>query len=385
MILAHKNITHYWMRSILIIGMLTLGGLVSYIQLGFVSYSWMKFGGFERFSRAKIIALPQKGEKLRYIKLVSENDEIVKKIINNNNISSYELISDRKFPFFSVENRNSNEIFSPIIVETRNEGLSLPERLSEKAKSVLQNDFTVLATKEDAKKFNLGLGQKIKDKGMTVTIGGIIGGKFGAGESMISRHTVDLIEKNDNQSNSNNTKDEKKISTILISPKNGVDAKILSNEINSEIFPLGGASYVKEEYTKLIRQQALDQLDILKDYLTIALVICFVACVIVAQSIGTLVEQQRPEFGLLIALGIPKSQISILILEQSFWIGLISSAFAFSFSIIAKILLEFYGVKMLLPIIFFPLVSMFILLSSILGGLVSIPRVLKINPAELLR
>jgi putative ABC transport system permease protein len=110
-----------------------------------------------------------------------------------------------------------------------------------------------------------------------------------------------------------------------------------------------------------------------------------IALLIISQAIHAMIAGQRVEFATLLAMGVPKWRVALLVLEQTVWIGLIASAFALSGGLVGQLVLEKAGVYILLYPSQVPLVSGAILVTSCLAGMMSLPTIFGLKPVELLR
>jgi ABC-type antimicrobial peptide transport system permease subunit len=196
---------------------------------------------------------------------------------------------------------------------------------------------------------------------------------------VISRQTLDVL---------NQTLDRKletPIYSILIAPKNGKSVSQAIAGLNRELNSLGAQVMSRERLTQKVIEDSLKRNRDIRAFLYMAIVVGVIALLIISQAIHGMMAGQRVEFATLLAMGVPKWRVAILVLEQTVWIGLIASAFALSGGLIGQLVLEKVDVYILLYPAQIPLVTGAILATSCLAGMMSLPTIFGLKPVELLR
>jgi putative ABC transport system permease protein len=359
--LAQLHLSHNWLRAWFAILTLILAGIAIYLQLGLSSYFLSRYALLERQATAPIVVLSQKQGTDRYVKIP---DEAIAQIGRSPNVGNFELIR-QKHTYLGIG--------------TKEPALSAPLVMPTEAKQLLQIPNSVLLTDEDARSSGLGLGDEFVQHGVKLRVVGLMDGNLGPRGSLVSRETVETL---------NNAADRKRdtpVYSILIAPKAGTSVGQAITGLNRELKALGAQAMSREQLTQKVIEDALkDQRDI-RAFIYLAFFIGVIALLIISQAIHAMIAGQRVEFATLLAMGVPKWRVALLVLEQTVWIGLIASAFALSGGLVGQLVLEKAGVYILLYPSQVPLMSGAILVTSCLAGMMSLPTIFGLKPVELLR
>lgn len=116
-----------------------------------------------------------------------------------------------------------------------------------------------------------------------------------------------------------------------------------------------------------------------------ALLGLLVGAVITAQTLYSATMASAKEFATLLALGIPRRKIYGLVLQQSFWVGIIGVAFAYPVVRLLAYAASFGGAKVVLRWEVLSGAAVVTLGTALLAGLVALRSVRKIEPMSLLR
>jgi putative ABC transport system permease protein len=371
--LAQLHLSHNWLRAWFAILTLILAGIAIYLQLGLSSYFLSRYALLERQATAPIVVLSQKQGTDRYVKIP---DEAIAQIGRSPNVGNFELIR-QKHTYLGIGTKGQEFVVN--IIDPNEPALSAPLVMPTEAKQLLQIPNSVLLTDEDARSSGLGLGDEFVQHGVKLRVVGLIDGNLGPRGSLVSRETVETL---------NNAADRKRdtpVYSILIAPKAGTSVGQAITGLNRELKALGAQAMSREQLTQKVIEDALkDQRDI-RAFIYLAFFIGVIALLIISQAIHAMIAGQRVEFATLLAMGVPKWRVALLVLEQTVWIGLIASAFALSGGLVGQLVLEKAGVYILLYPSQVPLVSGAILVTSSLAGMMSLPTIFGLKPVELLR
>jgi putative ABC transport system permease protein len=116
-----------------------------------------------------------------------------------------------------------------------------------------------------------------------------------------------------------------------------------------------------------------------------ALLGLLVGMVVTSQTLYAATAASAREFGILLALGIPRWRVSLTVLSQSFWVGFIGTVLAYPTVLGLAKLAEVVGVKVLLPTELLLAAAGITMAMAMIAGLMALRSVRKIEPMTLLR
>lgn len=371
--LAQTHLSHNWLRAWFAILTLILAGIAIYLQLGLSNYFLSRYALLERQATAPIVVLSERQGIEQYEKIP---EAAIAQVGRSAFVGDFEVIGQKHA---YLGRGPGGEGLRVNVIDPISPALSAPQIMSVEAKRLLQLPNSVLLTDEDARATGLGLGDEVEREGGRFRVVGLMDGNLGPGGSVISRQTLDVL---------NQTLDRKleiPIYSILIAPKNGKSVSQAIAGLNLELNSLGAQVMSRERLTQKVIEDSLKRNRDIRAFLYMAIVVGVIALLIISQAIHGMMAGQRVEFATLLAMGVPKWRVAILVLEQTVWIGLIASAFALSGGLIGQLVLEKVDVYILLYPAQIPLVTGAILATSCLAGMMSLPTIFGLKPVELLR
>ena len=116
-----------------------------------------------------------------------------------------------------------------------------------------------------------------------------------------------------------------------------------------------------------------------------ALLGLLVGAVVTSQTLYAATAASAKEYAILLAMGIPRSKVTMTVLVQSFWVGLFGIAFAYPLVHGLAYLGRFLGVQIPLPWEILVIAGTVTMVMSMLAGLVALRSVRRIEPMDLLR
>lgn len=119
--------------------------------------------------------------------------------------------------------------------------------------------------------------------------------------------------------------------------------------------------------------------------LFMAIVVCLVGSVVTSQSLRTVVVGSAREYATLNALGVSRAALSRVVVEQSFWIGLLGFALAALASAALLAVAAAYRVPVALSGLAVAACAVLVAALSLLSGLGAVRSLLRADPAALLR
>lgn len=371
--LAQLHLSHNWLRAWFAILTLILAGVAIYLQLGLSNYFLSRYALLERQATAPIVVLSEDQNIEQYEKIPHG---VIAQVGRSALVGDFEVIR-QKHAYLGIG--PGGEGLRVNVIDPIPPALSAPQIMSMEAKRLLQLPNSVLLTDEDARMTGLGLGDEVEREGVRFRVVGLMDGNLGPGGSLISRQTLDVLNQNLDR------KHETPVYSILVAPKNGKSVGQTIAGLNRELNSLGAQVMSRERLTQKVIEDSLKRNRDIRAFLYLAIVVGVIALLIISQAIHAMMAGQRVEFATLLAMGVPKWRVAILVLEQTVWIGLIASAFALSGGLVGQLVLEKADVYILLYPAQVPMVTGAILATSCLAGMMSLPTIFGLKPVELLR
>jgi putative ABC transport system permease protein len=110
-----------------------------------------------------------------------------------------------------------------------------------------------------------------------------------------------------------------------------------------------------------------------------------VGSVITSQTLYAATMASMREYGVLMAMGIPRWRISLTVLTQSFWVGIIGTLLAFPVISLLTEAASLLKVRPIVPLWVFAATAATTVVMAIVSGLLALRSVSKIEPVNLLR
>lgn len=371
--LAQLHLSHNWLRAWFAILTLILAGIAIYLQLGLSNYFLSRYALLERQATAPIVVFSQKQGTDQYIKIA---DEAIEQLARSSYVGAFELIRQKHA---TLGKGPSGEGLRVNVIDPIAPALSAPLIMPTEAKLLLQIPNSVLLTDEDARATGLGLGDEVVRENVRFRVVGLMDGNLGPSGSVISRQTLEVLNV------ALDRKQEIPVYSILAAPKAGKSVGQAIAGLNRELNALGAEAMSRERLTQKVIEDSLEAQRDIRAFVYLAIFIGVIALLIISQAIHAMMAGQRVEFATLLAMGVPKWRVALLVLEQTVWIGLIASAFALSGGLLGQLALEKVDVYILLYPAQIPLVTGAIIATSCFAGMMTLPTIFGLKPVELLR
>lgn len=120
-------------------------------------------------------------------------------------------------------------------------------------------------------------------------------------------------------------------------------------------------------------------------FIFLSLLALFIGIAITNQSLRSAILASLKEYAALRALGVSKRSLSMVVLEQAFWIGMAGLVLAWILTYIFSCIAVYYRLAFQLPIWFILVSTLVLILVALISGLLSLMVLYKTEPAELLR
>jgi putative ABC transport system permease protein len=258
--------------------------------------------------------------------------------------------------------------------------LTMPRSFSERTVAGLQMPLTVAIDRTSFRKLDAKLGGKAAINGRVVTVAGIVDGFPNANGRVIafaSRRTAEEIGLLNPS--------ELHVNALLVRVAEGADVTAVGERIERRV-DRAVRAWEKEELARA------NQSDLFLNGGILGIVLIFlisfgalVGSVIAWQTLKGAIAARLPEFGALLALGVPMTALRLIVIELSIWLvafGYLASVAIFlAVSLIAKQI----GLPMAYPVWPFFIILVVSLIIAVIAAIMSIQLLKRSDPAELLR
>lgn len=371
--LAQLHLSHNWLRAWFAILTLLLAGIAIYLQLGLSNYFLSRYALLERQATAPIVVLSEKQGTDQYIRI---SDEAIERVVQSPEVGAFELIRQKRV---YLGKGPSGAGLRVNVIDPVAPALSAPLIMPDEAKLLLQIPNSVLLTDEDARATGLGLGDEVVRENVRFRVVGLMDGNLGPGGSVISRRSLEVLNAAIDRDQ------ETPVYSILVAQQEGKSVFQTIAGLNQDLKSVGAQAMSRERLTQKVIEDSLKEQRDIRAFIYLATFVGVIALLIISQAIHAMMAGQRVEFATLLAMGVPKWRVALLVLEQTIWIGLIASAFALSGGLLGQLALEKVDVYILLYPAQIPWVTGAIIATSCFAGLITLPTIFGLKPVELLR
>ncbi|MEM7612257.1 MAG: FtsX-like permease family protein [Pseudomonadota bacterium] len=360
--------------------MVSLTGILFYLQLGMLTATWHSLSAFERELDADlIITARSNGARDRLlvtrIETISPENLYVHPNVRLADAHFKTLIFDRSPLFRQVTGIN----VTAAIVDTSPSSMTFPKTLDPNAKALLGAAGTALVSVEIAEQLGLEIGDWLKLRSVPLRIVGTFSAPFDDRvNTLISRQTLrSYFPTFGRQSGPP--------SAILARLHDTSQIESTISELSSWLGNRGLEVVRPETYARDLSLDIVHTSNQFRTAFFVAGFVMLVAVIITAQTLRLAITSLRSQFGTLRALGVSRMQIAKIIMELAFWIGIISAAFAASLAFSVQAIFSYLDLGMQVTWAAIQLVSVGLLFVALIAGLLCLPFALSVKPSELLR
>ncbi|GBF57463.1 hypothetical protein PbB2_01130 [Candidatus Phycosocius bacilliformis] len=371
--LAQQQLSHMWLRAWFAIVTLTLAGVVVYLQVGLSNHYLDRLVRFEQQISAPIVVVSTSGTLLD---LQPMTPEVEARVRASSVVEAFEV---RSRSMVDLAAGPTGYPLAALAVDVTGPGLSAPRALSQASRQLLVTPGHVLLTDKDAEMTGFRLGDSFVVAGHRLQIVGRIKGGFGRNGSLVSQQTRDLLVPAIPRT------EPLKPRIILVRGQKGQLLSETLGRLNQVLHLFGAQAMSREDYVRGLVQEGIEQNQDVRAYLYLATAVGLIALLIIAQSVQSMIAGQRSELATLVAIGVTRWRIGLIVLEQALWLGLIAAALAIPTALVGQMVLERFDVPIALHLAQILPISGIILVTAVLAGLVAIPSVLTLKPVQLLR
>jgi putative ABC transport system permease protein len=391
MSLALSTLLYEWRRYTAAVMALALSGLLVLAMTGvFIGIGKGFTATIERSSADIIVMQPgaknlmsgPSGVPRRFIPLVHNHDEVreVRPLAGNG--GSFQSVKNVD-PTMSQADRAKmgaprQQFVQASVIDTMPDAVTIPTDYSDELVEALRQPYTVAIDETALKQLGVKLGDKALYNGQTVTVAAILRGypNMMQANIVMSRDTMRMLGQTNESS--------PRVGPLMVALKDPSRAEIVAAELNA----LGNGQY------KAWTRQELADANASAMFEEGILVIIIGGCVVLGTIIGVSITWQTlrgaimaniKEFASLRALGVGMGSLRRIVLELSFWVGIVGVVAAIFLTWLVSLLAAANAVIIALPFMLLVVVGGGLIVIAMLSGLLSLGILKNSQPADLLR
>jgi len=391
MSLALSTLLYEWRRYMAAVMALALSGLLVLAMTGVFIGIGKGFTATIERSRADIIVMQPGAKNLmsgpsgvprRFIPLVHNHSEVreVRPLAGSG--GSFQSVKNVD-PTLSQADRAKmgaprQQFVQASVIDTMPEAVTIPTDYSDELVEALRQPYTVAIDETALKQLGVKLGDKALYNGQTVTVAAVLRGypNMMQANIVMSRDTMRMLGQTNESS--------PRVGPLMVALKDPARAGIVAAELNR----LGNGQY------KAWTRQELADANASAMFEEGILVIIIGGCVVLGTIIGISITWQTlrgaimaniKEFASLRALGVGMGSLRRIVLELSFWVGIVGVIAAVFLTWLVSLLAAANAVIIALPFMLIVVVGGGLIVISMLSGLLSLGILKNSQPADLLR
>ena len=390
MSLALSTLLYEWRRYMAAVMALALSGLLVLAMTGvFIGIGKGFTATIERSSADIIIMQPgatslmggPSGVPRRFIPMAYRNPQVIEVQPLDGAGGSFQSVKNVD-PTMSQADRAKmgapkQEFVQASIIDTTPGAVTIPTDYSPDLVDALRQPYTVAIDETAVTKLGVKLGDKALYNGQTVTVVGITRGYPNMMQASIvmSRDTLRMLGQADTGP---------RVGPLMIKLRDPAQAERVAAQLNT----LGDGQW------KAWTRQELADANAGAMFEEGILVIIIGGCVVLGTIIGVAITWQTlrgaimaniKEFASLRALGVGMGSLNRIVMELSFWVGLVGVAAAIGLTLLVQMLAMANAVIIALPPVLLIIVGGGLVVIAMLSGLLSLGILKNSQPADLLR
>lgn len=390
MSLALSTLLYEWRRYMAAVMALALSGLLVLAMTGvFIGIGKGFTATIERSSADIIIMQPgakslmggPSGVPRRFIPLAYRNPQVVEVQPLDGAGGSFQSVKNVDPTMSQAERARQGaprqEFVQASIIDTTPGAVTIPTDYSQELVDALRQPYTVAIDETAVTKLGVKLGDKALYNGQTVTVVGITRGypNMMQANIVMSRDTLRMLGQADTGP---------RVGPLMIKLRDPAQAERVAAQLNT----LGAGQW------KAWTRQELADANAGAMFEEGILVIIIGGCVVLGTIIGVAITWQTlrgaimaniKEFASLRALGVGMGSLNRIVMELSFWVGLVGVAAAIGLTLLVQMLAMANAVIIALPPILLIIVGGGLVVIAMLSGLLSLGILKNSQPADLLR
>jgi putative ABC transport system permease protein len=390
MSLALSTLLFEWRRYMAAVMALALSGLLVLAMTGvFIGIGKGFTATIERSSADIIIMQPgatslmggPSGVPRRFIPLAYRNPQVVEVQPLDGAGGSFQSVKNVDPTMSQAERARQGapkqEFVQASIIDTTPGAVTIPTDYSEELVDALRQPYTVAIDETAVTKLGVKLGDKAIYNGQTVTVVGITRGYPNMMQASIvmSRDTLRMLGQADTGP---------RVGPLMVKLRDPAQAETVAAQLNA----LGDGQW------KAWTRQELADANAGAMFEEGILVIIIGGCVVLGTIIGVAITWQTlrgaimaniKEFASLRALGVGMGSLNLIVMELSFWVGLVGVAAAIGLTLLVQMFAAANAVIIALPPVLLIIVGGGLVAISIMSGALSLGILKNSQPADLLR
>lgn len=390
MSLALSTLLFEWRRYMAAVMALALSGLLVLAMTGvFIGIGKGFTATIERSGADVIVMQPgakslmggPSGVPRRFIPLVYNHPEVVEIQPLDGAGGSFQSVKNVD-PTMSQADRARQDaprqqFVQSMVIDTTPGSVTIPTDYSTELVEALRQPYTVAVDETALPKLGVKLGERALYNGQTVTVVGVTRGYPNMMQATIvmSRDTLRMLGQADTGP---------RVGPLMVKLRNPANAARVAAEINA----MGNGQW------KAWTRQGLADANASAMFEEGILVIIIGGCVVLGTIIGVAITWQTlrgaimaniKEFASLRALGVGMGSLNRIVLELSFWVGVVGVAAAIILTWLISLLAMANAVIIALPVSLLIVVGGGLIVIAMLSGLLSLGVLKNSQPADLLR
>lgn len=380
MSLALATLIYEWRRYLAAVIALAFSGLLILAQVGmFTGIVQAATATIDR-SRADLMVLPAQSESLinsgsnglprRLLPQMYLHPEVVA-------VAALDGAGGRWMNTPEDGEKRVTQFVQVDVVDTTPNAVTLPVDYPEEVRVALLEPYAAVIDRSSQARLGVTLNDQATINGKTVHIRAFLDGYPSVNQPsvVISRDTLRLLGMAD---------DGEKVGPLMIQLKDPARAEIVRDQLNAvadgRYRAWTRADLAKANENALMKEQIIGML------LGFSVFLGFLIGVgITSQTLRGAILANIKEFASLRALGVSMGSLRMIVLELSFWVGVVGLAATAIFTFLVSLLAKGIGLPMGFPIGWITGVAILLVLISLASGLMSLGVLKKSQPADLLR
>ena len=377
--LARANLIHDWQRHVTAIVVLVLAGLLMTTQLGLVSGFAESSSELQRQLRADVVVIPAARTSFRgFSRRGSIPTRRVGQIWMHNDVEFVQGYSPRQGSGQWLSEEGTSEFVLIYTMDPGEDSMTFPRRFPDSVREVLATQGMVVVPRSTARALDVDVGSTGEINGKAVVVGAVVDGLPGGFRRPIFASPQTARELSSSRA-------QRSFRSYLVRVREGADIDRVIAEMNQMLSGYRMQAIRPEEYAS---GQGITELItssfgwILIGSAVFGLV---VGCGIASQTLRGAFLAQLREFGSLRALGVSKSRMAAVAMEQALLTGVVSVPIAVVLAHALRVGARQFDIVIALSNELVIGTSVLLLLVALIAGVVSLTAVTRVEPAELLR
>ena len=380
MSLALATLIYEWRRYLAAVIALAFSGLLILAQVGmFTGIVQAATATIDR-SRAEIMVLPAKSESLINSGSNGLPRRLLPQMYLHPEVVSVAALDGAGGRWMNTPKEGEKQVTQFVqvdVVDPVPGAVTLPVDYPEEVRIALLEPYAAVIDRSSQARMGVTLNDQATLNGKTVNIRAFIDGypSINQPSVVVSRDTLRLLGMAD---------DGEKVGPLMVQIKDPARAEIVRDQLNA-VADGRYRAWTRPELAQA-NEGALMKEQIIGIMLGFSVLLGFLIGVgITSQTLRGAIMANIKEFASLRALGVSMGALRLIVLELSFWVGVVGLAATAVFTFLVSLLAKSAGLPMGFPLGWVVGVAILLLLISLASGLMSLGVLKKSQPADLLR